>query len=118
MKWLRACVLAYPAVLPLAFFNTWLAGRVSLGYWPRPSLDDPKYIGPWVSVLHSVTAFLMVVGLPAFVVGVLVLSYQAYRDATHRWSLLRVSGLSVACLVAAILVLRWEPLGIVEWYFD
>ena len=91
---------------------------MSLGYWPRPSLDDPKYIGAWVDVPYNVTAFLLVVGLPAFVVGVLGLLYRARRDETRRRSLLVVSALSVVCMVATILVLRWDPLGAVAWYMD
>lgn len=111
-------MLAYPVVLPLAFLVTWLAGRFSLGYWPRPSLDDPKYIGAWVDVPYNITAFLLAVGLPAFVVGVFSLIYRAYRDETRRKSLLVVSALSVICMVTTIVILRWDPLGIVTWYMD
>ena len=91
---------------------------MSLGYWPRPLLDDPKYIGTWVDVPYNVTAFLLVVGLPAFVVGVLGLLYRANRDETRRRNLLLVSALSVVCILVTILVLRWDPLGVVAWYMD
>lgn len=118
MKALRAYVLSYPGVLLLAFFATWLAGRISLGHWPRPSLDDPKSIGAWVDVPYTITGLLLVVGLPAFAIGVLGLLYRAYCDATRRKSLLVVSGVSMVCMVATILVLRRDPLGIVAWYMD
>jgi len=118
MKALRAYALAYPFVLPLAFFATWLAGRLSLGYWPRPSLDDPKNLGAWVSVTYYTTTFVLVVGLPAFALALLGLVYRAYRDETRRASLLLLSALSVMCMVAAILVLRWDSLGVVAWYAD
>lgn len=118
MNALRAYVLAYPVVLPLAFLATWLAGRLSLGYWPRPSLDDPKYIGAWIDVPYNITAFLLVVGFPAFVVGVLSLVYRAYRDETRRRNLLLVSALSVICMGATIFILRWDPLGVFTWYMD
>jgi hypothetical protein len=118
MKALRAYVLSYPGVLLLAFFATWLAGRISLGHWPRPSLDDPKFIGAWVDVPYTITGLLLVVGLPAFAIGVLGLLYRDYCDATRRKSLLVVSGVSMVCMVATILVLRWDPLGIVAWYMD
>jgi hypothetical protein len=118
MKALRAYVLSYPGVLLLAFFATWLAGRVSLGHWPRPSLDDPKFIGAWVDVPYTITGLLLVVGLPAFAIAVLGLLYRAYCDETRRKSLLFVSVLSTVCMVATILVLRWDPLGVVAWYMD
>jgi len=118
MNAVRAYVLAYPVVLPLAFLATWLAGRLSLGYWPRPSLDDPKHIGAWVDVPYNITALLMLVGLPAFAFGILSLIYRAYRDETRRRRLLRASILSVILMVATVLILRWDPLGVVTWYAD
>lgn len=118
MKALRAYVLSYPAVLLLAFLATWLAGRVSLGHWPRPSLDDPKFIGAWVDVPYTITGFLLVAGLPAFTGAVLWLLYRAYCDETQRKSLLLASAFSIVCMVATILVLRWDPLGVVAWYMD
>jgi hypothetical protein len=113
MKALRAYVLSYPAVLVLAFLFTWLAGRVSLGHWPRPSLDDPKFIGPLVDVPYTITGVLLVFGLPAFAVAVLALLYRANRDEKLRGSLLVTSALSAACMVATVAVLWWDPLGIV-----
>lgn len=118
MKALRAYVLSYPLVLLLAFLGTWLAGRASLGHWPRPSLDDPKSIGAWVDVPYTITGLLLVVGLPAFIIAVLALLYRAYCDEALRRRLLLVSALSIACMVATILVLRWDPLGVVAWYAD
>jgi hypothetical protein len=118
MNAVQAYVLAYPIVLPLAFLATWLAGRLSLGYWPRPSLDDPKHIGAWVDVPYNITALLMVVGLPAFAFGIISLIYRGYCDETRRRSLLLVSTLSVICMVATVLILRLDPWGIVTWYAD
>ena len=111
-------MLCYPGSLLLALYATFLAGRVSLGHWPRASLDDPTFIGAWVPVPYTITWILLFVGLPAFAIAVLGILYRAYCDETRRKGLLLVSGLSIVCLVAAILVLRWDPLGVVEWYMD
>jgi hypothetical protein len=89
-----------------------------LGHWPRPSLDDPKFIRAWVDVPYAITGFLLVVGLPAFTVAVFGLLYRAYSDETRRRTLLFVSALSIVCMVATILILRWDPLGVVAWYMD
>jgi hypothetical protein len=118
MRTLRAYVISYPLVLPLAFLTTWLAGWVCLGHWPRPSLDDPKSIGALVDIPYTITALLLAVGLPAFALGVLGLLYSASRDQTRRRGLLLVSGFSVLCMIAAIVLLRSDPLGIVSWYMD
>ena len=111
-------MLSYPGALLLAFLATWLAGRISLGHWPRPSLDDPKFIGPLVDVPYTITMLLLLVGLPVFTVAVLVLLHRAYCDETWRKSFLLSSILSIVCMVATVCILRWDPLGVVEWYMD
>lgn len=111
-------MLSYPVVLLLAFFGTWLAARASLGHWPRASLDDPKSIGAWVDIPYTITGLLLILGLPAFTIAVLALLYRAYCDEALRKRLLIVSALSIVCMVATILVLRWDPLGVVAWYMD
>jgi hypothetical protein len=78
-------LMAYGPILVASFYATWLAGRISLGYWPRPSLDDPKgIIGFWMWT-YDVTAFLSLVGLP--VVGVLAAMslFRPLRDGSPEW---------------------------------
>lgn len=111
-------ILAFPFVLPLAFYLTWLAGRVTLGYWPRPSLDDPKDIGIWVSIPHTLTNLLLMFGFPVFAVIILALLCRALCDQSRRNRLLLISGFSSACMVAAIMFLRWDPLRVAEWFMD
>ena len=118
MKTLRVYVLSYPAVLLLAFLITWVAGRLSLGHWPRASLDDPKSIGGWFAVPYVFTWLLEIVGLPVFVIGVLGVLLRAYLDATRRRSLLVVSALAVTCMAITVVLLRWDPFGVVSWYAD
>ena len=118
MKMLRLYVLAYPVVLPLGFLASWIAGRLSLGHWPQPSLDDPWLTGWWVQIPCCITGFLLVVGLPAFVLGNLGLIYRAYRSEPERRKLLILSASAVAGMVASICVIQWDPLGIIAWYMD
>jgi hypothetical protein len=111
-------VLAFPFILPLALYLTWLAGRFTLGYWPRPSLDDPKFIGSWVSILHTLTTLLLMGGFPVFAVIIPALLCRALLDQPHRNRLLLVSGCSSVCMMGAIMFLRWDPLGVAEWFMD
>jgi len=118
MKALLAYVVAYPTVLLLAFHGTWLLGRLWLGRWPCPWLDDPKIIGPWVNVAHTMTELLLAAGLPAFVGAMLTLLYRAWREEALRKRWLFVCALCVACMVGSVLVLGWDPWGAVAWFMD
>ena len=91
---------------------------MSLGYWPRPSLDDPKYIGTLVDVPYIATCLLEIIGLPVFVTLVLVLIYRALMDKSQRKRFLSVSVLSVVFMAATIWLIRQDPMGIVGWFMD
>ena len=110
--------LTFPFALPLAVYLTWLTGRFTLGYWPRPSLDDPKLIGAWVSILHTLTTVLLMVGFPVYAVIILKLLLRAFRDCSRRNRLLLFSGFSCACMVGTVLFLKWDPLTVAEWFMD
>lgn len=118
MRMLRAFVLAFPALLPLSLLGTWCAGRLALGHWPRPSLDDPKLISPWVDIPYGITEALMMLGFPLFIAGVLELLGCAWRNRPERRRHVLTVIVSVAALIASIALLRWDPLQIVNWYTD
>jgi heme A synthase len=118
---IKCCVaygLMFPFVVPLGLFTTWGAGRCVLGYWPRPSLDDPKQIGLWVDIPHTLTDLALMLGLPGFIVAVLALVYCAFRDVAHRKNLLIAAVVCVLCMTVSVAFLRWDPLHAVEWYMD
>jgi hypothetical protein len=118
MKASSLFVLTYPAALPLAILRTWCLGRLCLGYWPRPSLDDPKSIGLWVDVSYYHAVGLLVLGLPAFGAGIAHLLYQAIRDREKRRALFLQCLCSTAALMTALLLLRQDPLGVTNWFMD
>lgn len=109
MRALRAYALAYPLALPLAFLCTWVAARLTLGHWPRPSLDDPKSIGFQVDVPYNITGALLVFGLPIFAGAILALVWGGSRDAMERRSLAAVAGVALIAMVAVIALIRWDP---------
>lgn len=117
MKTLRVCVLSYPAVLLLALATTWIAGRISLGYWPRPSLDDPGQIGILVDIPHTITCLLIILGLPAFSIGILWMLCEALREKSRKANL-STSALAALFMITAILIIQLDPLGIASWFMD
>lgn len=111
-------VWGFPVVLPLSFLLTWLAGRWSVGHWPRPMLDDPKNLGPWVEVVYTLATMTLILGFPLFVTGVIVLLVWAGVDRPRRWSHLRTVGGGLALLGMAWVWMTWDPLRVMEWYAD
>jgi hypothetical protein len=118
MKALRTYLFCYPLTLLAAFYATWVAGRMTLGYWPRPSIDDPKLIGFSVDIPYFIASFLLVIGLPAFIAGVAFLLYRAACDASCRTRLIIFSAFSIGYMSCAIFMIRWDPLGVVNWFMD
>lgn len=118
MNHLRVFLLSYPAVLPLAFFLTWACGRLVLGHWPRPMLDDPKSLGAFVSFLHLATTLVLCLGLPLYLMGVLGAAVKAVRDQAGRGAWVRILTFSLGCFLLAMLFLKADPFRFVEWCAD
>ena len=121
-RWIRRCTLAYPVLLPAALYGTWVIARLSLGRWPRPSIDDPKSINMVVSCAGSFVFFLVFVGLPIFaVLAVFVLGWGLLRCLLKRPRGMRLVGcacLSMVLMVVAICFLYWDPLSVLNWFMD
>jgi hypothetical protein len=121
-KWIRRCILAYPVLLPAALYATWVIARLSLGRWPRPSIDDPKYINMVVSCAHSFVSYLVLFGLPIFVVlAVFALGWGLLRcilKRPHGMRLAVCAFLSMVLLVVAIRFIYWDPLSVFNWFLD
>lgn len=120
MKALRAYIKAYPFALFIAFYATWIAGRLTLGHWPRTSLDDPKSIGGLVPFPYNFTMLLIFVGLPAFVLLELLLVGMAFAGGNpdRRKEALLFSLKAMAWFVAVIGFLFLDPFGVFEWFMD
>ena len=115
---LISSLLAFPIGLVLAPYLTWCAGRVTLGHWPRPLLDDPKSIGFLVGALHDVTMVLLTAGLGAFFVAWLALVGTAVLRPAERARSMRVAGWMALLVVLAVGFLRWDPLSVGVWLAD
>ncbi|MFN0130498.1 MAG: hypothetical protein ACKV19_27880 [Verrucomicrobiales bacterium] len=108
---------AYGPALLLMHYATWTVGRLVLGHWPRPSLDDPAGIpGLWVPYFVTL---LFTMGLPVAAVlpiaraGVAALNRE---PGAARW--VPVALVSTILLVASVLLLRWDPNQVATWFAD
>lgn len=105
----------YPLFLVASFYGTWLIAWISLGHMPRPSLDDPKSIGPVVDVFYIGTFFV----LSAFP-GALLIGVVAELFATSKSWIKRLGWTAILLLIwaATIAFLRMDPFRVGEWLID
>jgi len=81
-------------------------------------LDDPRDLGAWVTFPHALTGLLLMFGLPLFLGAVAGLLWYAWKEPDRRGTHLRVVAVAVAACVGAVLFMRWDPWGAVDWYLD
>ena len=112
-------LIAYPPILVASFYVTWLAGRLHLGYWPRSSLDDPKYIDGFWMWTYDFTLALLLLGLPLVVVSAVISLYRSKANKSSQWKL-RLVGvvIGLTLILLAIGFILWDPHRVIEWYFD
>jgi len=116
------CLVAwlYPVWLAGSFYLTWLTAWLFLGHPPRPMLDDPVSISRIVDGLYFLTG-LLIMGMPGLCPAGLVASFLMPLGKSPRTQMLSrtalVGGYLVLC-VSCIVLLRSDPLRVVEWWFD
>ena len=112
----------YPIVVVLCLYATWTVGRITLGHWPIPSADDPKYIGSAVSAFHTLTGLLLL-GIPIGFVATIALLLAGlisdlHKGRTKPWLSLLVMIWFVAAWVGSMLLVGWDPVRVMVWFFD
>ena len=88
MPWLRYATRAlcgFPVLLLASFYATWVAGRQALGYWPRSSFDDPKYIKGGLMGLYDITEVLVLLGIPLFCLALPTLALVFFFQRPEGW---------------------------------
>jgi hypothetical protein len=113
---------SYPLLPLIALYATWLTGWIVLGHAPRPSLDDPKDIGGPFPVAY-VIAGLLLVSLPfgsiiGVVMGIFVTFWYVHSRRGSRWLAAVWTMLLLATYVTCVLLLKWDPLDVANWYLD
>ena len=108
---------AYGPMLVALHYLTWLIGRLVLGHWPRPSIDDPMSIsGVWVPH-YLTTGFTLLLPAVALVpIGMVVVAMQQREPGTVRNIGAAVAVL--AMLAACVVFLRLDPHQVAVWHAD
>ena len=107
-----------PWLAPVSLYAARVVGRIALGHWSRPSIDDPKGIGSLELALLIVRGFmqLWLLALPLALVG--AASLTIYWGAEQsRWA----GRLALVLLLswAASALALWVDLGgAVSWFLD
>jgi hypothetical protein len=116
--WLLAYL--FPIWLVLSFYSTWVIAWIQLGHRPRPNLDDPKFIGGLMDLVHLLPG-LMLIAMP--VSAPLGLASAFYCPARIRGLTRFTQNLGLAVLYTvlctlALVTLRADPGRVVYWWFD
>jgi len=112
-------LIGYGPFLVLCFYATWLAGKVSLGYWPRPSLDDPKGINGFWMWTYDFTGIVLCVGLPLVCVVAAASVVWSVLKKSPEWKARTIETVvGIVLLAAGIAFIRWDPQHVVEWFMD
>ena len=122
MRRLVAVGTVYPLAMVASLYHLWLAGRYALGWWPRPSLDDPKVIaGAWYEVAGVVFVVLCLGLLPVFV-GTVTLAILAWQETEPSRRTPMDLFIVVVCpmivWVAAVAFFVWDPAHVLSWMLD
>ena len=113
---------AYPLVFAAGPYLTWLAAWACLGHRPRPSLDDPKYIGLAVDVPYFLSAALTMAVPVAIGLGLIVAVAAGLRAGKTSSAKLGLTSFALMALVSlwagVIVFLRADPWQVLNWYWD
>jgi hypothetical protein len=110
-------VALYPVMIPVYLYLTWLMAWCVLGHRPRPSLDDPKFLGP-IAQVPAAMFYLSIQSWPI----VWKISAGAYVILTIDW--LRRQSMFIPLLIppcawlVAFLILMWDSQRVLYWYMD
>jgi len=116
--WIQAAhmiALAYPILLVGQFYASWLLAWVILRRQPRVSWDDPKDVLGMLNLLGCLVVLFM--GPAGGIAGASILARFIWRDGSW-WRSMVLSMATVALWLAAFMLIRWDPLRVVEWWID
>jgi hypothetical protein len=110
----------YPLLVLFSLYLTWLAAWVVLGHPPRSSLDDPQLISP-ILIFNVVTSILLLgspIALLAAIVLAMIRVIQGPTWKASKFPLVALIGIVPWTWVAGCILLSWDPLNVMVWYFD
>lgn len=109
---------AYPLLVAAGPYVAWLVAWGALGRRPVPLLDDPTSIGVVVDIPYYASGLLLVGSPAAFFVGLAATWACATRRRVGVGGIVAL-GLALAVVWAGTIAMaRWDPLGVIYWYWD
>lgn len=109
--------LLYPVIIAVGFYTQWLSSWYVLGHCPVPMLDDPKDI-PSTAWLFVINGLLLASAPPMALVTMAV--HVGYLAAVSPLPARKSCRSIVAGLlwVGLIVLFRFDPGSVMEWWFD
>jgi hypothetical protein len=110
---------ASAAVIPLAIYANWLVACIQLHHRPVPLIEDPKLIGRLTSVIYSVTNPLVDFASWALVFATsLLILISVWPQQFDRRNVIRKLCISVGAALIVLMMFKWDPGRVFEWYVD
>jgi hypothetical protein len=111
-----ACA-AYPFLMLACRYGSWIAGRIALGHWPQPNIDDPGNIVYRPLDFISGAYLLSLIAAPLVAMLNIGFAAAAMKQPTQRTMRLAVIAPAVAWGVAIVATL-FDGLPVFEWLLD
>jgi hypothetical protein len=108
----------YPWAWLGSVYAVWAIAGLVIGRWPRPLLDDPKTLGGWVNLPHTVSVLILALAMPALgtsVAAALTLGFSRKMKWSAAFSWLSALLLSWTLAVG---LARLDPGRVIAWFVD
>jgi hypothetical protein len=117
---ISGALFVYPVLVVSAIYTSWALTGLSLGHTPVPYRD---YTDSAVVNLFAYGGLFLLLGAPLAIPAGLLIAYRnpfGVVSTYHKTDKRRVASvlLYVLLLVASLAILFFDPLRVVDWYFD
>jgi hypothetical protein len=106
-------------VVLMAVYASWFVAYSQLGRRPIPSMDDPKFIGGMSTVVYNIVAWVVLVSLIMWAVGMItniVTSLLPRTEERMNWIL--KSAIGMASFFLLFVMMRYSPGDACSWILD
>lgn len=120
VRWLRGIGLVAslsPYLVLIGVYSDWFTGWSIIGHAPVPMLDDPNGID-----LPAWTGYLaygaMLLFIPATLLGLWGILYSSVLEIPKNFRAFLVLASPIGIWLIGFAILRADPFGALEWWFD
>ena len=119
LSWIGWLPLSAIGVVLMAVYVSWFVAYSQLGRRPMPSMDDPKFIGGMSTAVYNIVAWVILVSLVMWAVGMItnvVISLLPRTEERMNWILKAASG--IAAIFLLFVMMRYSPGDACSWILD